>query len=233
MLNLRAVLHRRGTGQQSFTLEVPRLSVSKGEIIALTGVSGSGKSTLLEILGLILEPDAMGRFDIAEHDISVYWRRRARSRLAALRSRYLGFVLQTGGLLPYLTVLENITLSRSILGLKKTNDFVLEMCRLLAIDHLFDRRPEQLSIGERQRTAIARALAHEPRLLLADEPTAALDPCHAEQVMSLLIKLTRELELTSIIVTHDWNRVKEMELREIKTTCERRNNAGIVSVLSG
>ncbi len=233
MLKLEAVSHQRGRGQQSFTLEVPSLSVEKGEIIALTGVSGSGKSTLLEIIGLILKPHSMSRFTIGNHDVSAYWKNGAKNRLSRLRSQQLGFVLQTGGLLPYLTVIENITLSRSILGLNKTNDFVLEMCELLAINHLLDRKPDQLSIGERQRTAIARALAHQPRLLLADEPTAALDPFHADQVMSLLLKLTRELSLTSIIVTHDWDRIKEMGIREIRTTCKNRDHAGTISVLTG
>ncbi len=233
MLKLEAVSHRRGLGEHSFTLEVPCLSVEKGEIIALTGVSGSGKSTLLEIVGLILKPHAMSRFTIGHHDVSAYWANGAKNQLSRLRSQQLGFVLQTGGLLPYLTVIENITLSRSILGLDKVNDFVLEICALLAIDHLFARKPDQLSIGERQRTAIARALAHQPKLLLADEPTAALDPFHADQVMSLLVKLTRELSLTSIIVTHDWGRIQEMGVREIKTTCKNRNHAGTISVLTG
>ena len=233
MLTLKDVSHRRGQGKQSFTIEVPELKIAQGEIIALTGASGSGKSTLLEIIGLILKPRSMGQFNIADYDIANYWGKASKSRLSSLRAEYLGFVLQTGGLLPYLSVIDNINLSRSILGLNRTDSFVFEICELLGIKHLLQRKPEQLSIGERQRTAIARALAHQPKLLLADEPTAALDPYHADQVMKLLIRLTKELNLTSIIVTHDWNRVKEMGIREIKLTCEYRNNAGTTSVLAG
>lgn len=233
MLKLQSVSHRRGQGNQSFTLVVPNLSVKSGEIIALTGESGSGKSTLLEIIGLILKPHTMSHFSIGDHDICTYWKKGAKNHLSQLRSRQIGFVLQRGGLLPYLTVIENITLSRLILGLSKTNRFVFDICEFLAISHLFHRKPDELSIGERQRTAIARALAHQPQLLLADEPTAALDPYHADQVMALLIKITRELSLTSIIVTHDWGRVEEMGIREIRTKCTNRYHAGTISVLTG
>jgi putative ABC transport system ATP-binding protein len=232
MINLVDITHRRGIGKQSFTLEVPHLKIARGEIVALTGASGSGKSTMLEILGLILKPYSMGLFDIAGHDVASYWQAGSHSRLAQIRAEHLGFVLQTGGLLPYLSVIDNITLSRTLLGLSATASFVSEICQFLGIGHLLKRKPEQLSIGERQRTAIARALAHQPKVLLADEPTAALDPFHADQVMDLLIKLTQELNLTSVIVTHDWDRVKEMGIREIKTVCHYRKEGGSVAVLT-
>ncbi len=233
MLYLESIVHSRGQGRQSFTLKVPELSIKAAEIIALTGASGSGKSTLLEIIGLILKPVSNGVFNIAEHDVSSYWDNKQAGKLADLRAQNLGFVLQTGGLLPYLSVIDNITLSRTILGMKARDSYVEDICKLLGIDHLLKRKPAQLSIGERQRTAIARALSHQPQILLADEPTAALDPCHADQVMALLIKLTQELNLTSIIVTHDWDRVKAMGIREIQTSCEDHDENGIVSVLTG
>lgn len=232
MLQLKALTHRRGEGQQSFTLEVPELSIQRGEIIALTGASGSGKSTLLEIIGLILQPKSTAHFAISSHDIAGFWQHKQKNKLSVIRSRQLGFVLQSGGLLPYLSVLDNITLSRKLLGLKLTDDFVFEVCATLGISHLLHRKPNQLSIGERQRTAIARALVHKPELLLADEPTAALDPIHADQVMELLIKLTQQFNLTSIIVTHDWNRVKELGLREVKFHCESKKNQGTIATLS-
>jgi putative ABC transport system ATP-binding protein len=232
MLHLEAVSHQRGNGSQSFTLEVPELKVHKGEIIALTGVSGSGKSTLLEIIGLILKPDSTRRFALGNNDITSFWTKNQQRQLSLIRSRQLGFVLQTGGLLPYLSVLDNITLSRRLLGLKLADDFVFDICSTLGISHLLQRKPMQLSIGERQRTAIARALVHRPELLLADEPTAALDPCHAEQVMELLIKLTQQLNFTSIIVTHEWHRVKELGLREIKIACSSRDDQGTLAILS-
>lgn len=232
MLHLKALSHQRGKGQQSFTLEVPELTINQGEIIALTGNSGSGKSTLLEIIGLILKPRSVAQFSIADHDVGHYWDKGQKNQLSLMRSRQLGFVLQSGGLLPYLSVLDNISLSRKLLGLNLKDNFVFEVCEILGIMHLLQRKPEQLSIGERQRTAIARALVHKPDLLLADEPTSALDPFHADQVMELLIKLTQQFNLTSIIVTHDWDRVKEMGLREIKFICNHRNNEGTIAVLS-
>ena len=232
MLYLEALSHQRGKGEESFTLKVPELHVAKGEIVALTGASGSGKSTLLEIIGLILQAKSSARFSIATHNIAHFWKTGQKNQLSLIRSRQLGFVLQSGGLLPYLSVLDNITLSRKLLGLKLNDNFVFEVCETLGISHLLQRKPEQLSIGERQRTAIARALVHKPELLLADEPTAALDPFHAEQVMGLLIKLTQQFNLTSIIVTHDWGRVKELGLRELKFNCDFHKNKGTIAVLS-
>ena len=232
MINLQDISHCRGTGSQSFTLEVPALKVNEGEIIALTGVSGSGKSTMLELLGLILKPYAMNLFNIAGHDVAAYWKTGHHGRLAQIRAKDLGFVLQSGGLLPYLSVIDNITLSRTLLGMPRSDHYVSELCELLGIQKLLQRKPEHLSIGERQRTAIARALAHKPRLLLADEPTAALDPFHADHVMSLLIKLTHELNLTSVIVTHDWDRVKEMGIRELKTICRFQKDEGTFAMLT-
>ncbi len=232
MLHLKALSHQRGEGEQSFTLEVPDLSINRGEAVAFTGTSGSGKSTLLEIIGLILQPSSMAKFQLDNQDIVHFWKTRRKNELSLIRSQKIGFVLQSGGLLPYLSVLDNITLSRKLLGLKLTDDFVFEVCKTLGISRLLQRKPAQLSIGERQRTAIARALVHKPDLLLADEPTSALDPFHADQVMELLIKLTQQFSLTSIIVTHDWGRVKDMGLREVKFICNHRNNEGTVAVLS-
>lgn len=237
MLQLEAIAHRRGQGRQAFSIEIPRLNIARGEIIAVTGASGSGKSTLLEIIGLILKPDSMSKFQVGcsggSEDIAACWTGRKHARLSRVRARYLGFVLQTGGLLPYLTVLENITLSRKLLGLPAQVKSVEEICRTLGISHLLSRKPQQLSIGERQRTAIARALAHEPQLLLADEPTAALDPYHSDQVLTLLIDLAQKLNLTSIIVTHDWQRVRGLGLREISAACHNTGESGTVSVFSG
>ncbi len=232
MLYLKALSHQRGKGVESFTLEVPELKINTGEVIALTGASGSGKSTLLEIIGLILKPKLADQFSIASHNIVHYWKTGQKNKLSLIRSRLLGFVLQSGGLLPYLSVLDNIVLSRKLLGLKLADEFVFEVCETLGISHLLQRKPEQLSIGERQRTAIARALVHKPELLLADEPTAALDPFHTDQVMELLIKLTQQFNLTSIIVTHDWDRVKELGLREVKFNCDFHENKGAIAILS-
>ncbi|MGH8547380.1 MAG: ABC transporter ATP-binding protein [Methylococcales bacterium] len=223
MLHIEAIRHQRGIGNDSFTLQIPRLIVDRGETVAVTGASGSGKSTLLEIIGLILKPDEAAGYGLGpaenRQDIAALWRRNQSERLAKIRAVSLGFVVQSGGLLPYLTVLENIVISRRLLGLPAPGRLVEKVCKILGLEKLLNRKPAQLSIGERQRAAIARALAHEPMLLLADEPTAALDPIHAGRVLALLLELACRFDLTSIIVTHDWSRVRELGLREIQASC--------------
>ncbi len=236
MLLIEAVRHTRGIGNDSFTLEIPRLIVDRGETVAVTGASGSGKSTLLEIAGLILKPDEVESYFLgpeeSQQNIAALWRRDQSERLAKIRAVSLGFVVQSGGLLPYLTVLENIIISRRLLGLPAPGRLVEKVCKILGLEKLLNRKPSQLSIGERQRAAIARALAHEPMLLLADEPTAALDPIHAGQVLSLLLELAGQLDLTSIIVTHDWSRVRKLGLREIQASCTA-GSSGTASTFQG
>lgn len=214
----------RGSGEQAFSIHVPYLNIQSGELIAITGVSGSGKSTLLEILGLILPPQSGSlhwrlppRRNI---DISNLWQKYP-EQLDSLRMRYLGFVLQTGGLLPFLTVQENILLPKQLLQQDAGWDTALQnLVEQLDLHHLITKKPHQLSIGERQRVAIARALAHQPLLLLADEPTSALDPGRAEGVMRLFVDLMRSQNRTAVIVTHDYSWIKHLGLREIKASLE-------------
>ncbi len=224
MLHIEYIQHKRGDSNDSFTLKIPRLVINPGEVVAVTGASGSGKSTLLEVIGLILQPQSVSKYRLGSkdqaQDIATLWRQGKSNRLSKIRAHSLGFVIQSGGLLPYLTVLENIMISRKLLGLPASSDRVDKICDILGIERLLDRKPEQLSIGERQRAAIARALAHEPMLLLADEPTAALDPIRGGQVLSLLLELASQLDMTSIIVTHDWSLVRKLGLREIKASCK-------------
>lgn len=221
MLRLRNVRRRRGVGHDSFLLEVPSFEIARGACVALTGPSGSGKSTMLDLLGLVLRPDHAERFELcwddgAEIDIEALWRRDDRNGLAAIRARLIGYVLQTGGLLPFLNAAENINLSRRVLGLGADDGLVARLVDVLALGRLLAKKPRMLSIGERQRVAIARALAHQPRLLLADEPTAALDPGHAIEVMKCLLALVHELGVTAVIVTHDWDMVRALDLHEVR-----------------
>ena len=120
-----------------------------------------------------------------------------------MRLRHLGYVLQTGGLLPFLSAKENILLHCRSLGIvRQRGEAVDAIVERLGIRHLLGQYPGTLSVGERQRVAIARALAHGPGVVLADEPTAALDPWHASNVLNLFTDLTRELGITMIMVTH-------------------------------
>ncbi len=206
MLTLNAVHKSRGAGSQRYSLVIPRLHLRGGEQLAVVGPSGCGKSTLLDLLALVLAPDQAGQFDFTPADkpldIAKLWRASQQGTLAELRSRYLGYVLQTGGLLGFLDVRGNIALSRKLLGLKDDAS-VTRLAGQLDIADQLDKKPADLSVGQRQRVSCARALAHGPRLLLADEPTAALDPLNAERVMQLLVAQAREHGVCCVVATHD------------------------------
>ncbi|MDO5483736.1 MAG: ATP-binding cassette domain-containing protein, partial [Desulfovibrionaceae bacterium] len=136
-------------------------------------------------------------------DVLAAWQQGGIDALAELRLRHLGYVLQTGGLLPFLTVEENILLNCASLGLLAAGrKRAQELSERLGIAHLRKQYPDTLSVGERQRVAIARALAHGPQVVLADEPTAALDPCHAANVLALFSEIARDMGLTMLMVSH-------------------------------
>src|SRR5690606_1527199 len=175
--------------------------------LALAGESGSGKSTLLELLAMILRPSEAERFLFRplaagdELDVDAAWHMDASDRLSVWRSRHIGYVLQHGGLLPYLTVRRNIELSRRLLGLSLGN-VAEELAARLGIEQQLDKLPAALSVGQRQRAAIARALAHDPPIVNADEPTAAVDPLNAQRITRLLARLADERNVTLIVASH-------------------------------
>jgi len=182
------------------------LSVRAGEFLAITGVSGSGKSTLLHLLGLLDEWDS-GRIYFDEQDVSAL----SAARRDRLRNRQIGFVFQFYHLLPELTVLENTMLpamvgtsSFSWLGSRgRIRAEAMEMLSQLGLSERAGHRPSQLSGGEQQRTAIARALINKPRLLLADEPTGNLDVDTGAQILDLLERFNSQHDQTIIMVSHD------------------------------
>jgi putative ABC transport system ATP-binding protein len=208
---------------------VPRLGVARGSKLALIGESGSGKSTLLELLAMILMPTRAGEFvfspaeDEPVTDLDATWNQRGSDTLSELRSRYVGYVLQHGGLLPYLTVRENIELPRRLLGLSVGN-VADELAEKLAIAQQLDRLPSALSVGQRQRIAIGRALAHEPPIVIADEPTAAIDPFNAQRIMALLVDLVDALGVTLILATHAHELVRERGFTLLPHEVEARDD---------
>lgn len=215
VFSLRGVSKRR-PGQEGFHLRLAAFDAPRGSLLALAGPSGCGKSTALDLLACILRPDIPAadaerdkiRFSFSptperREDVLAAWRRGGTDALAALRLRHLGYVLQTGGLLPFLSARENILLHCRSLGIvRQRGEAVDAIVERLGIRHLLGQYPGTLSVGERQRVAIARALAHGPGVVLADEPTAALDPWHAHNALHLFTDLTRELGITMIMVTH-------------------------------
>ena len=178
------------------------LTVRAGEVIALLGPSGSGKTTLLNIIGCILAPSA-GRVVLdGEPVFDGRWLRRD---LRRLRLDKIGFIFQAHNLLPFLTAEENVAVVLDLAGLHAEEGRVRarELLDYLEVGHRAKVKPALLSGGEAQRVAIARALANRPRIILADEPTAALDGARAGLVMDLMRKLAVEQEACIVTVTHD------------------------------
>jgi putative ABC transport system ATP-binding protein len=175
------------------------LAVEDGEFTAIMGPSGSGKSTLLNLIAGIDRPSG-GRVRVAGEDLG----RLSETRLARFRRARLGFVFQFFNLLGNLTVLENVLLPAQLQGTRPTpaKARAMELLAQLDIADLADHYPARLSGGQQQRIAVARALINQPLLLLADEPTGALDTHNGEQVMELIRRLNREGQ-TVLLVTHD------------------------------
>ena len=215
MLDIKNLLVRRGEGAQAHHVRLPHLQVGAGEILAITGESGSGKSTLLEAIGLLLAPVELERFRLGAapaQDIAHLLATDDQPALAAVRSRHLGFILQSGGLLPFLSVRDNISLPRRLLGMPAKSEHIDHAVDVLRLQGLLDKQPQALSIGERQRVACVRAIAHEPLLLLADEPTAALDPHSARRLFEMLLSLVSSMGLSALVVSHDWALLKDFGL---------------------
>ncbi|MCU1777229.1 MULTISPECIES: ABC transporter ATP-binding protein [unclassified Pseudomonas] len=230
MLNLSAVHKSRGVGSQRYSLVIPALALRAGEQLAIVGPSGCGKSTLLDVLALVLAPDQVGRFEFDQVDVGALWRADQQSTLAALRSTHLGYVLQTGGLLGFLDVRSNIALSRQLLGLKDDGS-VARLAEQLEISDQLGKKPAALSVGQRQRVSCARALAHAPQLVLADEPTASLDPLNAERVMQALLAQAREHRAACVIATHDEPLARASGLQVRRISCRRDTDGGVTATL--
>jgi lipoprotein-releasing system ATP-binding protein len=176
------------------------LAAEPGEMVAIVGPSGSGKSTLLHLLGGLDRPDS-GTVEIGGRSLAGL----SGARLAAFRNRTIGFVFQFHQLLPDFTALENVMLPGRIAGLEPRRVFehARELLLEVGLAERLDHFPNQLSGGERQRVALCRALALEPPLLLADEPTGNLDPESGGQVFQILLDLQARHGTTGILVTHN------------------------------
>jgi putative ABC transport system ATP-binding protein len=203
LVDVQSVAKHYGTGETRVdALRSVDLRVHAGEVIALLGPSGSGKTTLLNVVGCILAPTA-GRVKLdGEVVFDGKW---LRSDLRRLRLDKIGFIFQAHNLLPFLTAEENVSVVLDLAGwpAEKGRERARELLDYLEVGHRAKVKPALLSGGEAQRVAIARALANRPRIILADEPTAALDSGRAQLVMDLLRKLASDQKACTIAVTHD------------------------------
>lgn len=191
---------RGGDGGVVPVLNGVDLSVARGEMIAVVGASGAGKSTLLHVIGALDRPDR-GEVVIAGQSLS----NRTDDELAAIRNRAVGFVFQFHHLLREFSALENVMMPLRIAGQEAApaRARALELLARVGLSHRVEHRPSELSGGEQQRTAVARALALDPAIFLADEPSGNLDHANAEMLHDLLALLARDLEIAMVVVTHN------------------------------
>ena len=174
------------------------LEIAEAEFVAITGPSGSGKSTLMNIIGCLDVPTD-GEYRLQGQEVGSL----GENGLADVRSKQIGFVFQTYNLLPRLTAQENVSLPLVYAGLSNRNDRAMEALEKVGLSDRANHLPTELSGGQQQRVGIARALVTQPSILLADEPTGNLDSQSTEDIMTLLISLNKETNLTLIIVTHE------------------------------
>jgi putative ABC transport system ATP-binding protein len=184
------------------------LTVDAGSSVAVVGPSGCGKSTLLGVLGGLALPTA-GTVRIGGEEISALPERRR----SDFRRSHVGFVYQADNLLPFLTVVENVALQLALDGGASNADRPFDLLDKLGLADQAHRLPDHLSGGQRQRAAVARAVVHRPEVILADEPTGALDAANAAGVIDLLLEVQREIGATLVMVTHDPGAAGRMDRR--------------------
>ncbi len=176
------------------------LTIDKGEVVSIVGPSGAGKTTLLQIMGTLDKPDT-GRIRLNGTEIN----RLKERELAAFRNREIGFVFQFHQLLPEFTALENVTIPALIQGVSsgEARRRAVEMLEFMGLSERASHKPAELSGGEKQRVAVARALINHPSVVLADEPSGSLDTHNKEELHRLFFELRDKLGQTFVIVTHD------------------------------
>ena len=213
-------------------VDVEDLSLAAGEQVALMGTSGSGKTTLLHLIAGILTPDSgeilfrfeddrpievrggshdgTGRQAARGTDGVVDITRLTEAQRDAFRGRYMGYIFQTHHLLPGFTALENVLLGMSFTGRPHDREWAKHLLREVGLADRLDYRPQKLSVGQQQRVAVARALANRPKLVLADEPTGALDSNNAQQVLELIRRLCADVQAMLLLVSHDLNIARQL-----------------------
>ena len=200
MIQLRGIHKTYAGAQPLHVLKGIDLDIAEGELVSIMGASGSGKSTLLNILGILDDYDE-GEYRLAGTLI----RKLSETRAAQFRNRMIGFIFQSFNLIGFKTAVENVELPLFYQGVgrHKRHQLAMDELEKMGLTDWAEHYPNEMSGGQRQRVAIARALVTRPQIILADEPTGALDSKTGVEVMELLKRLNREEKITMIIVTHD------------------------------
>ena len=176
------------------------LEINKGEVVSIVGPSGAGKTTLLQIMGTLDRPDS-GKVIVDGVDVSTL----SQKKLSDFRNQHVGFVFQFHQLLPEFTALENIMIPAFIAGKsqKEAKRRALELLDFMGLTERAEHKPNEVSGGEKQRVAVARALVNNPKLIIADEPTGNLDSKTSKEIMELIKQMSKENNQTIVMVTHD------------------------------
>lgn len=203
-------LKKNYNNDQIKALNGVNLEIKKGEFVAIMGPSGSGKSTLLNMIGALDRADS-GSIEVTGIDLF------KTKNLSEFRSKEIGFVFQMQNLIPNLTVMENVEIPmyETSLSSNEMHERALELLKAVGLEEKLNQKPTKLSGGERQRVAIARALVNHPSIILADEPTGALDSKNGQRILNLLKHLHQRENVTLIMVTHEYN-VSKMAERTIE-----------------
>ena len=186
-------------------IDVPAFALGDGEQVALVGGSGTGKTTLLHLIAGILAPDS-GRILFAENgqpNNAIDLAQLSEAQRDVFRGRNVGYIFQTHHLLPGFTALENVLLGMTFTGRSPDRPWARRLLEAVGLSDRLNYKPGKLSVGQQQRVAVARALANRPKLVLADEPTGALDPKTAQQVLDLVRQLCAEVGAALLLVSHD------------------------------
>jgi putative ABC transport system ATP-binding protein len=203
MIQLEKIVKSYPMGKRDLVvLQGVDLKIEQGEMVAIMGPSGSGKSTLLNLIGLLDRPTS-GKYKLEGQEVS----RLSGGELAKVRGQKIGFIFQSFNLLPYLSALGNVELGQQYAG-KTDSRVAKDALAKVGLSDRINHRPNELSGGEQQRVAVARALAKDPTLILADEPTGNLDSHSSKEIMNTLSALHNERHVTLIMITHDPNLAK-------------------------
>ena len=201
VISIKNLVKKFSVGDGHFTaLKDINLTLNKGEFTGLVGPSGSGKTTLLNIIGG-LDSASKGSVNVLQHSMD----NTSHNERARLRRKYMGFIFQSYNLLPVYTVFENIELPLILNKVvsSERKRIVDQAIEWVSLEDKRDSRPNKLSGGECQRTAIARAIVHQPAMVMADEPTANLDTENSHNIMKILVNLNEEIETSFVFATHD------------------------------